>query len=249
MKKKNIILTILLVLLLLGINYFLSFKKTYKFDNKLKDIAMSVTNILAGKKNIDISDDMLISKNSALEKDNKELKELLSLKETVTDYNIINSTVINRNMEYFYKELTIDKGYNDGTDIGQAVITKDGLVGRIEKVSKHTSTVKLISSSDLYNMLSVVIKTSVGDVYGILSSYDQNNNSFLIEGIDELAKIKEGNLVMTTGLGNNYPSGITIGKVVRISKDNFDLAYILKVEPSSNLESFHYVAVLSKNNG
>ena len=54
---------------------------------------------------------------------------------------------------------------------------------------------------------------------------------------------------MTTGLGNNYPSGITIGKVVRISKDNFDLAYILKVEPSSNFESFHYVAVLSKNNG
>lgn len=93
-------------------------------------------------------------------------------------------------------------------------------------------------------MLSVNIHTSSGDIYGILSDYDEETNSFIIEGIDELTKIEVGDIVSTTGLENNYPNGINIGKVVRISKDNFDLAYILKVESYIDFNNFHYVAVL-----
>ena len=90
----------------------------------------------------------------------------------------------------------INKGYNDGIDIGYAVIANDGLIGKIIKLGKETSTVKLLTSSDLYNMLSVNIHTSGGDIYGILSDYDEETNSFIIEGIDELTKIEVGDIVV-----------------------------------------------------
>ena len=70
--------------------------------------------------------------------------------------------------------------------------------------------------------------------------------TFIIEGIDDLAIIKEGDLIYTTGLGEVYPTGILIGKVTRISKDHFDLSYNLKITPSSNFNNFHYVGVLDR---
>ena len=96
------------------------------------------------------------------------------------------------------------------------------------------------------NKISVEIRADAKKVYGILSRYEQNTNSFIIEGIDDLVDINEGDEIYTTGLGKVYPNGILIGKVVRISKDNFDLSYNLKVKPSQDFDNFHYVAVLNR---
>jgi rod shape-determining protein MreC len=182
-----------------------------------------------------------------MEKEIEELKQLLKLKETASTYKVVNATVVNRNMKEFYDTVIIDKGEKDGACIGCAVVNNKGLIGKIIKLGNDTSTVKLLTSSDLYNMLSVNIHTTAGDIYGILSDYDEQTNSFIIEGIDELTKIEVGDIVSTTGLENNYPNGINIGKVVRISKDNFDLAYILKVESYIDFNNFHYVAVLNRH--
>ncbi len=243
--KKRVIIFVVSIVLLIGFNYFIN--KNNLLENITKDVSYKITRLFSGAKEINLSKDMLISKNEALEKEIKELSNLLKLNETTSTYSIINATIINRNMEEFYDTVIINKGYNDGIDIGYAVIANDGLIGKIIKLGKETSTVKLLTSSDLYNMLSVNIHTSGGDIYGILSDYDEETNSFIIEGIDELTKIEVGDIVSTTGLENNYPNGINIGKVVRISKDNFDLAYILKVESYIDFNNFHYVAVLDRH--
>jgi rod shape-determining protein MreC len=243
--KKRLTIFVLGIILLIGFNYFIN--KNNLLENVTKDISYKITRLFSTTKEINLSKDMLISKNDALEKEIVELSKLLKLNEITATYNIINATIINRNMEEFYDTVIINKGYNDGVDIGYAVINNDGLIGKVIKLGKETSTVKLLTSSDLYNMLSVNIHTSSGDIYGILSDYDEETNSFIIEGIDELTKIEVGDIVSTTGLENNYPNGINIGKVVRISKDNFDLAYILKVEPYIDFNNFHYVAVLDRH--
>ncbi len=243
--KQKILIFILGIILLICFNYFIN--RTTSLEGLSKDISYKVTRLFSNTKEINLSKDMLVSKNIALEKELVELKNLLKLNEITATYNIINATVINRNMKEFYDIVVIDKGYNDGVDIGYAVVTNEGLIGKVIKLGKETSTIKLLTSSDLYNMLSVNIHTSNGDIYGILSDYDEQTNSFIIEGIDELTKIEVGDVVSTTGLENNYPNGINIGKVVRISKDNFDLAYILKVESYIDFNNFHYVAVLNRN--
>ena len=127
-----------------------------------------------------------------------------------------------------------------------AVVTKDGLIGKTIKTTSTTSIVKLITSNDVYNKLSVSINVEGKQVYGILSNYDYKTGSFTVEGIDDMIEIKEGDTVKTTGFSKIYPSGILVGKVTRITRDNFDLSYILKITPLADLKNFNYVAVLNK---
>ena len=75
-------------------------------------------------------------------KEVNDLKKILNLNNTLSDSEYINSTVITRNIGYFYNTLTIDKGEVNNVKKGQAVITDDGLVGIISKTSKFNSTVK-----------------------------------------------------------------------------------------------------------
>lgn len=242
-RKYNTYLILFLSLLL-----FIFFEgKNIKIGNIFMDTLYFPVRVISKEKKISYSDEMEISKEKALSEEIEELKGLLNLKEILSNYEIVNATVINRNMTNFYNTFIIDKGYSDGIDINDTVVNKDGLIGKIIKLSNHTSVVKMITSSNLYDMFSVAIELDSGKSYGILSNYDYESNSFLIEGIDELNKIKEGSLVTTTGLGEKFPSGLVIGKVVRISKDNYDLAYVLKVESSVNFDDFHYVSILNQN--
>lgn len=242
-RKYNTYLILFLSLLL-----FIFFEgKNIKIGNIFMDTLYFPVRVISKEKKISYSDEMEISKEKALSEEIEELKGLLNLKEILSNYEIVNATVINRNMTNFYNTFIIDKGYSDGVDINDTVVNKDGLIGKIIKLSNHTSVVKMITSSNLYDMFSVAIELDSGKSYGILSNYDYESNSFLIEGIDELNKIKEGSLVTTTGLGEKFPSGLVIGKVVRISKDNYDLAYVLKVESSVNFDDFHYVSILKQN--
>ena len=236
------------LILLLSLLLFIFFEgKNIKIGNIFMDTLYFPVRVISKEKKISYSDEMEISKEKALSEEIEELKGLLNLKEILSNYEIVNATVINRNMTNFYNTFIIDKGYGDGIDINDTVVNKDGLIGKIIKLSNHTSVVKMITSSNLYDMFSVAIELDSGKSYGILSNYDYESNSFLIEGIDELNKIKEGSLVTTTGLGEKFPSGLVIGKVVRISKDNYDLAYVLKVESSVNFDDFHYVSILNQN--
>lgn len=207
----------------------------YLFNDILK-----INNIFKKTGNINICN------NTALKEEINELKKLLELNTITSDYKIINATVIGRNTKEFLDIVTIDKGKKDGIKTDMAVVTNDGLLGKIIKVSNSTSKVKLLTNSDIYNKISIMIQTDEKKVYGILTRYEAKTNSFIIEGIDDLTIIKEGDLIYTTGLGEVYPNGILIGKVTRISKDNFDLSYNLKVTPSNDFNNFHYVGVLDR---
>lgn len=235
-------ITTLIITFLLAL--FLIFNR-FNIENIIKNIFLYPYAQINDKK-LDKSNNYLKEELSNKNKELEELKKILELNELNSTYKIINATVINRSMEYFFREVVINKGKNDGIRKDMAVVTNDGLIGKIIKVNKNNSVVKLLTSADMYNMLSIQINLKDKYVYGILKDYDEDTNSFIIEGIDENIKIEEGAIVSTTGLSNIYPSGLIIGEVVRIQKDNFDLAYILKVKPSVDFNNFHYVAVLDR---
>ena len=226
MDKKTIIFIIILLLL----NFILKQDYIYYLRDYIYD---TNNNVIVFKE-----------ENNALKKEIKELKNLLELKNT--NYKLKYASVISRNTKDYFEEVIIDVGKKDGIKENLAVITKDGLIGKIIKVTNKTSTVRLITSSNIYNKISVNIEADNKSVTGIITSYDSLTNSLTIEGITENVNIQTGSLVTTTGLSDIYPSGILVGRVSRVMKDNFDLAYILKVEPTENLSSFHYVAVIVK---
>lgn len=243
MKKKNKLIIIIVLFLLSSI--FISKKFNFNIENIFKDIILYPYSIVEGKELVKDSNYLEVELANK-EKEIKELKELLELNNITSSYKLINASIVSRNMEYFYDEVIINKGSNSGIKENMAVVNSKGLIGKIIEVNKYNSTVKLLTSVDMYNMLSIQIQLKDKYIYGILNNYDHETNSFIVEGIDENVVIEEGSLVSTTGLGNIYPSGIIVGKVVRIQKDNFDLAYILKVEPLTDFHNFHYVSVLDR---
>ncbi len=180
---------------------------------------------------------------------NKELEELedtLKINSSLSKNSYLNATVVNRDIGYWYNTITINKGSKNGIEKDMAVITSKGLIGKITNVSNFNSTVKLLTNEDINNKISVKIEIGNHYVYGILTGYDSSTNCFQIEGISENTEIPTESMVTTTGMGDIFPSGVLIGRVKRVSTDNFDLARTVEIEPYVNFDDINYVTVLKR---
>ena len=182
-----------------------------------------------------------------LKKDNENLKKQLGIMETLSDYEKINTSVVNRNVGYWYDTITINGGTSRGVGPGDAVINSDGLIGKVVSSSNLYSTVRLLTSENLDQKISVRIKIEDGRyIYGLLSGYDAKNNLYRVEGISENVEIKEGNTVKTTGMSDVFPNGILVGHVDSVVKDNFDLTMVAYIKPSCDFDDLNYLAVLKR---
>ena len=190
--------------------------------------------------------DSVIAQNDNLQEEVSKLKETLDLNTLLSDKVYLNATVVSRNIGYWYNEITIDKGSKNGVEKGMAVVTSKGLIGQITKVSNYSSTVKLLSNENMNNKISVKIKTDNDYVYGLISMYDGKTNTYTVEGISENVEIKKGADVVTTGMGTIFPSGLMVGKVEKVTTDNFDLSKVVEVKASVDFDDLDYVTVLKR---
>ena len=99
--------------------------------------------------------DLYYAQIEELQKEVTELKSALELNSILSEYTYINATIINRNIGYWYNTLTIDKGSKSGINQGDAVITNEGLIGKIIHVSNFSSSVKLLTSDEINNKFSI----------------------------------------------------------------------------------------------
>ena len=181
------------------------------------------------------------------EKEFIELKNINNLSSTLTDFSPVTGVVIERNKMYWFNTITINKGESSGIKEDMAVVSSDGLIGRVNKVSKLTSEIKLITTNDVNSKISVMIKNNDDIIYGILSGYDSSNNYLQVTMTNKDIDNLSNSLVYTSGMGGVFPSGILIGKVANVIKDKYDVSKIIQVEPSSNFNDFRFVSVLKRN--
>ncbi len=270
-KKKFIVVIILLVCILLFILSFIisDKRKLSDIEKIIKDSTLTVNKVINKPinyidnkiKEIKLSNKMydkynklykkyeklksVNNDNDELKKEIKELQKVLELNNTL-ESKYINSSVIIRNIGYYYDELTIDKGSKHKIKKDMAVITSDGLIGTISKVSNLNSVVKLLTTDDINNKISVKIKVNNDYLYGLMVGYDKKTKCFIVEGIADNKEIPKGSVVTTTNF-NDIPGGILIGKVEKIKKDNFDLSRTLLVRSNVNFDNIKYVTVLGKD--
>lgn len=187
------------------------------------------------------------AENIELKQEIERLKSELNIEHVLSDYDYLNATVISRNSFYWYNTLTIDKGSHNGIEEGMVVINSTGLIGKITNVSTFSSDVKLITTTDTDNKISVTVTNGDTKLTGVINGYDSDTGMLTVEGISNTATVSKGDYVYTSGLGGVFPSGILIGKVDSITTDTYDLAKIINVKPSATFDDINYVTVLKRN--
>ena len=225
-------------------NYINFISVPFDFLNKYN--IFNYKNVL--EKNEKLEKQMIVIESEKIQLQNQEeelanLKSLLKLEDLYTDYQKVYVKTISRNKMYWFDTIIIDKGKEDGINKGDAVISKDGLVGQIQSITKDYSTVKLITKSDKENKISVGVKTAKTFKYGTIIGYDYPY--IKVELTTNKEGIKINDKLVTSGLGN-FPKNITIGTVEKIEKDSYDIADILYIKPSADLDNLNYLAVLTK---
>ncbi len=190
--------------------------------------------------------DRVVAENENLTEEIRTLKKQLELNTLLSDMVYKNATIIHRNIGYWYNEVTIDKGRKDGIEKGMAVINNEGLVGTVTKTSNSNSTVKLLSNENMSDKISVKISINDTYVYGLISSYDDKTNTYTVEGISENTPIPEGATVVTTGMGNDFPSGLLVGTVTKVTTDHFDLSKVAEVESAVDFDKLDYLTILKR---
>ena len=271
--KKYILLIIIILIIILLVIFSVTLKedrKLNKVESLFKDGFTYIENIITYPfnyvsdniksykklKDVEKSNDVLetsIDRIDSIEAENIELrrqldalKEELNINYTLSDYEYLNATVISRNVGYWYNKLTINKGSYNGVEKDMVVISSKGLIGRVVKTSTFTSDVRLITTSDTNNKISVHVSNGDNNLYGVINGYDYKKSVLELEGISNTKDVNVGDYVYTSGLGGIFPAGILIGTVTEITTDSYDLAKIMKVTPSVDFNDINYVSILKR---
>ncbi len=266
-----LIITVIFIILVAILSYSLKTnKKLSTFESIVKDVVVEIQKITympVKNFNTVISDykslkkvleenkilksnvdkiESLEAENNELKQEINDMKNELNIEHVLSDYDYLNATVVSRNASTWYNNLTIDKGSHNGIKEGMVVINSTGVIGKTTNVSTFSSDVKLITTTDTNNKISVTIQSNGKKLTGLINGYDYKTKNLEIEGISNTDTVSVGDQVYTSGLGGVFPSGILIGKVKSITTDVYDLSKIINVEPSANFEDINYVTVLKR---
>lgn len=137
------------------------------------------------------------------------------------------------------QRLVLDAGSRDGVQVGQSVIDAGGLLGQIIQVTPDTATVLLLT--DLEHAVPVTVsRTGVRLVaYGIGRS-----DRLELRNIPVSADVKEGDVVVTSGLGGRFPPGFPVGTVVALRPDVSRAFLVGELVPAAQLDRGRDVLLL-----
>jgi rod shape-determining protein MreC len=171
--------------------------------------------------------------------DYQRLAELLDYTTTVSNQEYLAANVISVDTSSFLRTITINRGTRDGLSVGMPVVTRQGLVGRIEAVSANASRVLLVT--DPSSAVSARLQTTrvEGSVVGQLAG--TLRMTFIPLG----QSIQEGDLVITSGLGGNFPPDIVIGQVTSIRQFEFELYQEAEIRSLNNFDTLEIVLVIT----
>ena len=213
---------------------------TNVIDN-LKNIVSTHDNLV--KENLNLKAEQLLLRSQlqrllSIESENNYLKSLLKSSKQVKGRSLI-AELLAVNFEPFVNEVVLDKGARDGVYLGQPVLDANGVMGQINQVGPITSRVLLIndphSGVAVQNARNGLRAMAVGDSY---------SGKVKLMYVPKTADVKVNDIFTTSGLGDRYPEGYPIGKVILVNKDPAHQFASIFVEPSAHLESSRQVLLV-----
>lgn len=170
----------------------------------------------------------------------RRLQALLEFRQKFVD-KTVTAQVIGTSGTEQSRVIIIDKGAHDGIKTDMAVITPDGIVGKIKEVFPLSSQVLLINDHD--SGAGVILESS--RLQGVLKGLGQGELQVTDIMSDE--KVEAGEHVITSGGDRIFPKGLSVGTVISSTPDRDNDPFLsIKVKPSSDLRRLEEVLVVTK---
>lgn len=182
-------------------------------------------------------------------RDIEDLKQFNELLLSMSESETISATIIHRSTENFTNSLVINIGSVDGVELGDAVISSKGLIGKVSSVSENTSIVLLLTTELEINKITVKIQVDPSKTSeAILEKYDSNTQSYSLKLLDTNSSITEGMKVISSGSGGLFPSGLLVGTVNHVETIPNAIGLKILVKPAADFYHLNYVAVVKRGN-
>jgi rod shape-determining protein MreC len=177
-----------------------------------------------------------------LQQENTELQilsALLDFARAHPENQYLSAAIIGRDPSPFLHYVIINRGSDDGLMRGMPVVSQQGLIGRIAAVTSGAARVHLIT--DPASAINVRIEPSGAE--SILSG--SITGDITIDLIPQDASVNTGDLVLTSGLGGNYPANILIGQVASVRQRPFELFQTASVQPVVDFSKLEIALVIT----
>ncbi|HWL27012.1 MAG TPA: rod shape-determining protein MreC [Ureibacillus sp.] len=188
----------------------------------------------------------LQSEVNTLKSENTSLRDIVDKESSLREYVPIQATVIARNPDQWEEKIILDKGSSSGVELNMAVMTAKGLIGKISLVTPLTSEVELIQTNNPNFRVSAVIQSENEEIFGLIEGFDVDRNELIMKRIDSSLDVKEGELVISSGLGGIFPKGILIGEVTEITTDDFGLTKMAYIKPAADFSLLQDVMIAKR---
>ncbi|MDI6894148.1 MAG: rod shape-determining protein MreC [Bacillota bacterium] len=175
---------------------------------------------------------------AVLEEENRRLRALLGFRPPVPG-RVLGAEVVGRNPDNWLSRVVIDQGTRAGIDRNAAVMTAQGLVGRVSSPGLYQSVVTLLSDPGS------AVGTMVGRTRDAGVCYGQVGTELLrMRFFSRDARVEPGDQVVTSGLGGVFPPYLVVGTVVETFRGDYGLVQYATVRPAADLRRLGEVLVL-----
>lgn len=201
-----------------------------------------VLNVAASKENVQLKRDIdelrnqLFSMDQTI-KENERLKKLLRFGENIKRKKIL-AQIVGWDASSDFRVLRINKGASDGIKLQSTVVTSEGVVGYIYRMSDNFADILTIL--DPINRVDVLIDRTRSN--GILEGF--SGWRCLMKYVTRTDPVRLNDMVVTSGLGNIYPKGLKVGQVAKVERESYGITQYIEVEPSVDFSKLEEVVVL-----
>ncbi|MBN1047594.1 rod shape-determining protein MreC [Clostridium botulinum] len=222
----------------------------YKATNRVKetlDFFLNFSEVKDQSKKLTVENEELKSKliqYSDLEEENERLRSIVNFAEQNNNYNYIGCDIIGYSGGNFLDGYIVNKGENEGIKKGMVVMAAQGLVGQVTSVGSNWSIVQSLINENI--AVSVMVE-STRESTGYLKGYKDNKNRNLakVYNLPIDSEVKEGDVIITSGVGMIYPKEIKIGEVTHVEEDKIKVMKSAVVKPYVDFNKLEELFIVS----
>ncbi|MCP4684636.1 MAG: rod shape-determining protein MreC [bacterium] len=172
-----------------------------------------------------------------MERENARLRAILGFTPP-ENYTLIPAEVVSVSGDHVSLAALINRGTRDSVEIDQPLINEQGLIGRVVSVSPLSATVQLLTDPTAR----VAVRIADSREMGIVKY--QVGTGMILDNFPIQGSIKEGDLILSSGLGGIYPPGLVVGTVIAVERPEEEPFCRVRLQPAANFNSLEELFVL-----